>query len=372
MSTLTPRLRRIFELQDPAHARLLPMEGLRGVAVTLVFLQHAGVQALLLGLPTGAARAVATWGSNYGNLGVELFFLLSGYLIYGTLVRRAPGFVPFMLRRAERIYPTFLVVFLPLLVLALMGGIPGRLPEGLLGGTLGVLANLLLLAGLLPIQPIVTVAWSLSYEAFFYVATAAAVLGLGMHRMERGRRLALLGAAAAAFLAACLLEVPGVSVRMAPFFAGMALAEGLGRAVPGWLGLAAPLLGAAVTASGVRLGIGAEFLQTACFFALCAACFRGGNAVASAMTWAPLRWLGNMSYSYYLSHGLLVRACFLALGRVLPDGMPAWAFWAVLPPLFAATLVAGAALFIVVEKPLSLRPRTGGARLAAAASPGSS
>ncbi len=127
--------------------------------------------------------------------------------------------------------------------------------------------------------------------------------------------------------------------------------------MPGWLGLAAPLLGCAVAAAGVPLGMADEFLQTACFFALCAVCFRGVGAAARAMAWAPLRWLGNMSYSYYLVHGIVVRVAFVALGRVLPDGMPPWAFWALLAPLFAATLAAGAVLFIAVEKPVSLQPQ---------------
>ena len=50
---------RLFELQDPQHARLLPMEGLRGIAVTLVFLQHYCEQAQELGLTPGPASAVA-------------------------------------------------------------------------------------------------------------------------------------------------------------------------------------------------------------------------------------------------------------------------------------------------------------------------
>lgn len=364
-------LRRTFELQDMAHPRLLPMEGLRGVAVSLVFLQHAGVQALLLGLPPGSTRAAATVFGNYGNLGVELFFLLSGYLIYGTLVRRAPGFVPFMRRRAERLYPAFLAVFVPVLALILLAGPAGRLPEGVVGGVLAILANLLFLPGLLPIQPVIAVAWSLSYEVFFYLATAAAVLGLGMHRVARARRIALLAAAAGVFVLGCAIGPAWMPVRMAPFFAGMFLAEGVGRRMPGWLGVAAPVLGCAVVALGVPLGLWGEFLQTACFFALCAACFHGTGPAAHWMTWAPLRWLGNMSYSYYLIHGFVVRAAFVALGRLLPDGLSPVVFWLLLPPLFAATLAAGAVLFIAVEKPLSLKPRPRAGGATAAASPGS-
>ena len=62
------RIRRIFELQDPRHARLLPMEGLRGFAVTLVFLQHYTRQSLLIGMSPGAAHDFAAAFRNYGNL----------------------------------------------------------------------------------------------------------------------------------------------------------------------------------------------------------------------------------------------------------------------------------------------------------------
>ena len=368
-------LSRIFELQDRRHARLLPMEGLRGVAVTLVFLQHYGVQAQLIGLPPGlAATAAAAW-RNYGNLGVELFFVLSGYLIYGTLVRRGPRFLTFMLRRVQRIYPAFLVVFALMLTLTVAVPIPDKLPPGLPGAALHVLGNLLLLPGLFPLTPIVTVAWSLSYEMFFYLATAAAVLGLGMHQMPPRRRQAILGGVIALFLAGMALDLPGYPVRFAPFFAGMLLVEGAGRIVPDWLALAAVPVGCAMTLLGLLPPGPEEVVQAACFFALCAPCFRETGLVSRLMTWTPLRWLGNMSYSYYLIHGIVVRIACVVLARALPDGMGGWTFWLLGAALYGATLAAGAALFVLVEKPFSLQnPMRGagvgeGAAAARSASP---
>ena len=354
-------LSRIFELQDPRHARLLPMEGLRGVAVTLVFLQHYGVQAQLIGLPPGPVAATAAAWRNYGNLGVELFFALSGYLIYGTLVRRGPRFLTFMLRRVQRIYPAFLVVFALMLALTVAVPIPDKLPPGLPGAALHVLGNLLLLPGLFPLTPIVTVAWSLSYEMFFYLATAAAVLGLGMHRMAAPRRRAILAGVVALFLAGMALDLPGYPVRFAPFFAGMLLVEGAGRIVPDWLALAAAPFGFAMTLLGLLPPGPEELVQAACFFALCAPCFRETGLVSRLMTWTPLRWLGNMSYSYYLVHGIVVRIACVLLARVLPAGMTGASFWLLGLALYGATLLAGAVLFILVEKPLSLRNPVRGA-----------
>lgn len=73
------------------------------------------------------------------------------------------------------------------------------------------------------------------------------------------------------------------------------------------------------------------------------------------MVWTPLRWLGNMSYSYYLVHGFVVRAAMVALGHLLPGGLPVAVFWLLLPVVFAATLAGSAVLFIGVERPVSLR-----------------
>jgi hypothetical protein len=48
---------RNFRASGSQHARLPPMEGLRGLAVTLVFLQHYTVQSQLIGLSPGPAFA---------------------------------------------------------------------------------------------------------------------------------------------------------------------------------------------------------------------------------------------------------------------------------------------------------------------------
>jgi exopolysaccharide production protein ExoZ len=66
-----------FELGG-SDQRLLPMEGLRGFAVALVFIQHFTMQLQFLFAPVGISGAIAKALSSYGNQGVELFFVLSG------------------------------------------------------------------------------------------------------------------------------------------------------------------------------------------------------------------------------------------------------------------------------------------------------
>ena len=349
-------MRRTFELQDPQQARLLPMEGLRGFAVTLVFLHHYTVQSQLIGLPPGATSSFAAIFRTYGNLGVELFFVLSGYLIYGTLVRKAPSCIQFIARRYQRIYPAFLVVFAFALALTVLVPDPGKIPGGVWPATAYLVANLALIPGIVPMVRIVDVAWSLSYEMFFYFATSALVLGFGLTRLYAGRRIVILSALTLAFIAASFFHIPDFPVRMLPFFAGMLLAEGVGERVPAWAGWLAPLGAFAAGGAGLLSGLLGELAHTAAFFALCAVCFREEGLVSAAMAWTPLRWLGNMSYSYYLVHGFVVRAAMVVIGKVLHGPMPAVLFWVLIPALYVATLAVSSLLFVLVEKPFSLRP----------------
>ena len=108
------------------------------------------------------------------------------------------------------------------------------------------------------------------------------------------------------------------------------------------------LIGAALDALSLCLG----------FFLLCLACFRAPQApLARLFSWSPLRWLGNMSYSYYLIHGLALKAAFLAMSVLMPGAaFGSWFFWALMPVMFALTLLPSAALFLAVERPFSLAP----------------
>jgi exopolysaccharide production protein ExoZ len=78
-----------------------------------------------------------------------------------------------------------------------------------------------------------------------------------------------------------------------------------------------------------------------------------------AFSQAPLRWLGNMSYSYYLIHGRALHAFATCLARVFPqDTRSALSFWLLLPAALLVTFGTSDALFLLVEKPLSLVSKT--------------
>lgn len=151
------------------------LDAVRGVAVLMVVIYHGFFWSHPLSHATGL-----TWlllkATQPGWLGVELFFVLSGFLITGILVdtrARPQYFRRFYVRRARRILPPYLV----LLAMLLVSGVVG-LPFATLA--LCFLANVAPLFAI-PMQygPL----WSLAVEEHFYLAWPVAVRVLEPRRL---------------------------------------------------------------------------------------------------------------------------------------------------------------------------------------------
>ena len=356
-------LSRRFELSRGGGAQnVRPMEGLRGFAVFLVFLVHYVTLVDPWLSEKAAIHVFARSLLTIGHTGVDLFFVLSGYLIYGSLISRDQRFVRFMSRRIQRIYPAFIVVFGIYIVMSFAFPSESKIPPGAVEGLIYLAQNFLLLPGLFPIEPLITVAWSLSYELFYYMAIPLIIAVFRLRDRSSVWRTLFFLCVAGLISGYCLAY--GGHIRLIMFIAGILLYEAMdSQWVPtpsSLLGLAAlsigflailvvPLKGSA----GSVLKVNTLFVA---FFLLCLTCFRNPSAwLPRAFSWTPLRWLGNMSYSYYLLHGLALKASFLALSKVNPgESFGSWFFWALLPPMFVLTLVPTAALFLLIERPFSL------------------
>lgn len=357
---MTGWLRQRFETsRATAGVNVRAMEGMRGVAVLLVFITHyctfsepwqGGSPAWLVPL----AHLLHT----AGNVGVDLFFVLSGYVIYKSLVVRRQAFGGFMARRVRRIYPAFLAVFAVYLVLSFVAPEAANLPPT--GRAPYILANLLMLPGLFPIKPLFAVTWTLSYEMFFYLAAPLLVGVFHRSHWAGSRRVAAICACGVALVVWCgVFGAP--NIRMVMFIAGMLLHEAMvGRSTgaPGGVAAAVATIVVLVAAARSDLGLFKPALLFAGLFVLCLDCFRRpSGALARLFCWTPLRWLGNMSYSYYLVHGLFLRAAFMALAHVAPPGGQAAVFFlGMMAPVFVVTLAGSAVLFLSIERPLSLAP----------------
>jgi len=321
--------------------------------------------------------AIGAFLEKVGHTGVDLFFVLSGYLIYGAILKHRGGYAPFMRRRIRRIYPTFAVMFA--IYLALSAFLPGesKLPPGRGAAALYVLENALLLPGMLPITPIITVAWSLSYEVFYYAFIPLLVGLFALRRWNPGPRVLFFLAIAAAFAVYCFLG--GQHVRLLLFVSGILVYEasqsqailkisrGRGAQAVALVALAIflPVSFEVLTldASWLPSALGGRYRLQACWlfaalFTVVLVAFVAEGPVRSIFSVAPLRWLGNMSYSYYLMHGLTLKALGLLIARALPSWHPGPAVhWAFMPVALAATMVTSAVLFCEVEKRFSLAPK---------------
>ena len=102
---------------DSYKVRLPALDGLRGVAILLVVAHNLQ----LLEAPQGWIGRFAEFGLNFGWVGVQLFFVLSGFLITRILLdtREVSNYYrSFFARRALRIFPVyFLTLLFMLLVL---------------------------------------------------------------------------------------------------------------------------------------------------------------------------------------------------------------------------------------------------------------
>ena len=170
-------------------AHMPELDSVRGVAVLMVVFYHAFYWGMNLPLfpPIERQLLQLTW---VGRLGVNLFFVLSGFLITGLLLNaksRPDYYRKFYIRRALRILPAY---FATLLVLLVTG-----VSLKFIGLSLLYLSNLTPLFGVAIAYPVL---WSLAVEEHFYLLWPLAV--------RKFSSRALLAGAAAMILVSPLLR----------------------------------------------------------------------------------------------------------------------------------------------------------------------
>jgi peptidoglycan/LPS O-acetylase OafA/YrhL len=356
---------------------VLPLDGTRGLAVVLVFFVHYhSLFSIYLSEDTISFR-VSRFLGEVGHLGVDLFFLLSGYLIYGILIQKPQRYSTFLLRRVKRIYPAFLCVLFVYVALSLLFPEFSKLPSDPAGAALYVLANVALLPGVFPIRPLYTVAWTLSYEFLFYLTVPLLIGALGLRRWNNRSRILLFVILILAHVGYNLWGVEG-HPRLVMFLAGILLFEilhstpireklsrrGEAAAIAFSLGCVILLYQTNVHPGAFRFVPGLRNLPGVCWVVAAALgcfsfglyCFGFDGRLSRVFSLAPIRRLGNISYSYYLIHGLALHGLVMVLrrGLHLTEVSPVL-FWAVLPGAFGVTLIAAMILFGLVEQPFSLR-----------------
>lgn len=301
------------------------LDGLRAVAIFIVFLSHAGLSHIVPGL-----------------FGVTVFFFLSGYLIT-TLMRMEcdrTGTVSlrdFYMRRALRIFPPFYLVLGLIALLGVTGAVEGGFSWGAMAAQAGFISNYWEING--GLQPAGTeVMWSLAVEEHFDPLFPLFYLGLRRVLPDRRHQFAVLMTLAGLVLAWRMLLVHGWQVidlhtgsahhprtchgtdtRLDGLLFGSALAvfgnpalDANKRGSNGLLWIALPISIATLLVSFVLRDV--SFRETWRYTIQGLALIPIFIVVIRHADWLPFRFLnwawvrkvGVLSYSFYLLHSVVI------------------------------------------------------------------
>ena len=339
------------------------LQVLRAVAAYMVFLHHF----------SNYLKPIAPWATTVGlgAAGVDIFFVISGFIMVATTMGRRTGPLDFLLKRIARLFPVYWVVTLLIVLLVIVGFRPI--------GVLEVQPNYVVQSLLfLPfrrgefIEPLNSVGWTLNYEMFFYVVFACLLIVRSEAWRIAGLAIVLVGLGLSS-----LAEPDGFYARFytRPIIVEFAFGGVLGYAYMRTLDRPAAswrFAGYGLLAAGVSLLVASEVvaqhlavqIELLPFPRLLVWGSAGLLIVAGALAtersgavWGSPRLIeqGNASYSIYLIHNLALHTAFKVAGAVGLDGVAAAVLIFVLA--LGATSVLGVWLYRWVELPMNGRLR---------------
>ena len=294
-------------------ARAVPgLDGLRGLACLMIFNVHFFAQfagASYFTEPGSLLHAVIH-AFHSGSHGVDVFFVVSGYLIYGSLTRKRPSLPGFLLERYKRLLPVVLAVNIPALY-------------WVNAGWKQVLDNVLFL-DLFGSRLVTFVSWALVYEMYFYLLCGVWLILLG--RGKNGPPWASWAILTGLFFANSLYFHVNTVLsdwRFVGFFVGIGLAmlraDPRGRALfskipPGFQPVGLGVLALAcflwsrdftgtLSAVSPALALGYFTALDVVIALLVGSLVNAATSGAGGLfAWTPLRCVGAVSYSLFLLH----------------------------------------------------------------------
>ncbi len=314
--------------KEEAHARVPELDGLRGLAILAVLAFHGFNM-----MPVGAVDRVVAAMVTLGWCGVDLFFVLSGYLITGILLRAKgkPGYAwNFYGRRFLRIFPPyylFLAFFFFIWAPTLMRHYPAiedlMIHQAWNWVFLGNFHQMWHRAS--PTSEHLNHLWSLAIEEQFYLVWPWIVRALPPERLKRACVAIVIGAFSLRVLSVCgsgwelgaiYLATP---MRMDGLAIGswIAVSHAQGANLSQWKFAASKILGISVAVVSLAVWINGSqilFSPAMATYGLSALQFAFGAALVlslggdpcgiwrSILAWSGLRVWGRYSYTIYIWH----------------------------------------------------------------------
>lgn len=331
------------------------VHALRGLAALLVVLHHIPLHLQ----PRLANTYVPSF--NAGAAGVDIFFAISGFVMFYTTGRPGADWRRFLVSRITRVVPLYWAMTLVLASLVFLA--PSIFPT-FTTDLATVLKSLFFVPVYDPkgaLRPLLHVGWTLYFEMFFYALTVLAMLAHSKH----GAVLSAVFLTLASILADALGAPTddSVLILLSPivieFLFGVAIgAFSNSQALCAMPPLARRLLGLAVLIAGAALLFGAvapadiRWHRLSTWGAAGALLLLGAVLLEDELARAPLlaritRPLGNSSYALYLTHGF----AFSIIYRLFASSSPSLLQWAFF--LLAGALILGQLTHQLIEKRLN-------------------
>ncbi|HEX6095230.1 MAG TPA: acyltransferase [Thermoanaerobaculia bacterium] len=308
------------ELLRAADRRLVTVDSLRGIASLAVCWYH-----LTEGYPR---EGLLKRSGSAGWIGVEIFFVISGFIIPWTLSRsgyRLSDFRVFVWKRIVRLDPPYLASILLILAIGFMSAV-WRGTAGTFSVSIPGLAAHLAYANVIFGFPWLNpVYWTLAVEFQYYL-----LIGLAYPWLKRVSAGSVLATASIVCLAAVALPHPRYIFHYLPlFYMGVIAFYVRSRRLSAPIAIPLLVCFAAVSLPIVGFWQAIAGLATSLVIAF------------TNFSWRPLVYLGTISYSLYLLHAPASTVAFSVSRKLLPpteSSRVAGVFVALLACIIAAHL----------------------------------